>query len=1008
MKFYKDKKVFKKNQEKQHGVGFPIDANGNKKIELLNGEWNFKHFVSADMVDKSPESWDKIKVPSNWQIEGFGTPIYTNITYPYPLSTNPMTLPKIDDKDNSVGVYMRKFNIEKLDEYVHINFSANSCAELYINNTFVGYGESSFDYQEYDITKYLVVGENEVKIVVYRYCIGSYLEDQDMWRISGIFRDVTLVFVPKARIADAYAVSEFDPKFDYATFKCKVKIKTKHKNIEDGYISLRLLDADQNEVMSERYQLLEIDDEDKLKFKFSKVFDQFNLWSSENPYLYTVDIRLVEIKGGSEVLLDRRELCFGFRKIEVVPMIGGNAPHILLNGKKLKIRGVNRHEFHPEFGHAVPRELIEADIKLLLENNIDSVRTCHYPNSRDFYELCDKYGIMVMCENNLETHGLANVLPRNSAFWTKQVVSRMKTMVNTYKNHPCILFWSLGNESGTGSAFASMKKAALEIDNTRPIHYECDGYMKTTDIMSEMYTPLEQMEQIGKNKMHKHSQALWAPFGHLLLPYMYRDKPFIQCEYAHSMGNSLGNFADYWQEFKKYDRLCGGYIWDYADQAIKRVLDDGTVEWTYGGDWGDKPNDSNFAFNGIVRADRSPNPALFEVKKVYQQIQFRLIDGAIEIENEFLFKNIDCYDLQFELVVNGHIAGTVTTKMPSVEPGESDLVKIPFDLPAYDEVSINLKALQRTPTLALDRGHIVAFAQLDLTGYIKKEFAVSQGKNVFYEEKVLTIESGNLKAVVNKNSGYITSITIDGEEKLSDPIRPNFWRAPIDNDRSLQLPGFVRKLFGKDYFRNVDKSLVKYKMKIDDKSVTVTWFAPQLFSLKTTYEAVDGGLKISMQVRNNFVTLPRYGFRMKTKLSDQIEFYGKGPHENYCDRKDGAYLEVFKGKVAEFNHDYLYPQDNGNHCDTRYLIVGGDNGVRFDSTDKPFEFSVHEYTQEELELAAHSHEVKKGDELSVYIDGKQRGVGGDVPAIACTKKAYKIPALQKHTLSFVIRNTNNN
>lgn len=1003
MTYYNDKNVYSVNALPKHGAGYPLRADGSAKTVCLNGEWKFKYFPSVTLLDRDPSSWDSIEVPSNWQLKGFGKPIYTNIRYPYPICTNPLKLPLIDDTDNSCGVYMREFELEKTEDRVHIEFAANSGAEVYVNGTFAGYSESSFDYQEYDITDLVKEGVNELKIVVYRYTVGSYLEDQDMWRLSGIFRDVMLIFVPPVRIADIYARASFSEDFGTAKFKAGIQVDARRASLVNGKVTVCLKDAAGKSVAEGVMPLKPVDEKGKTVVKFEQTVEKPELWSAENPYLYTLFVALCDEDGK---VLDLRSLKFGFRKIEILPKRGEQDPCILLNGKKLKIRGVNRHEFHPEYGHAVPKEIIEQDLILLRRNNIDSVRTSHYPNSRAFYDLCDRYGIMVMCENNLETHGLALHIPRSKSIWVKRVCRRMDNMVRTYRNHACILFWSLGNESGGGGkAFRDMRDVAKALDPTRPVHYECDAWLTVSDIMSEMYTPQEKMAEIGKNRPHKHSQALWAPFGHLLLPYMYRDKPFIQCEYAHAMGNSLGNFADYWREFKKYDRLCGGYIWDFADQSIKRVQPDGTVEWTYGGDWGDEPNDGIFAFNGIVRADRSPNPALYEVKKVYQQIQFALENGALAVTNEFLFTDISRYALKLELMVQGLPVETAVSEMPSVAPGGKGYAEIPFALPSdCSECVLNVYAVQKEAERGIPKGAVIAEEQFVLGGFANPEVKPADGKPVSREGEDIVLECGSVTARVDGDSGYITSLKIDGCEKLIEPIKPNFWRAPIDNDKSPQVPPFVISLLGKTAFKGATEGIVKSSYTVTDKGVEIDWYMPLMLRLRTRYEATADGLKVTMSCINAIYGLPRYGFTMKLAASQDVVFYGRGPQENYCDRKTAAKLGTYTGSVDDFQHDYLVPQENGNHCDTRYLVVGGEKGVEFRAVGKPFEFSCHNYSLEALERAEHLHELVKSDDgVYVFIDGGQRGVGGDIPALACVKPRYKIKPYRLHEVSFVIR-----
>ncbi len=976
--YFNDPDVYEVNAVRVKGAGFP---KGKGRTECLNGEWDFKYYVSTTLLELDAGGWDKISVPSNWQIKGYGQPIYTNITYPYPISTKGK--PHIKESENPCGVYRRNFTVDSLDFDIHVNFCANSGAQLFVNGEEVGYSEDTFDYQEYDITKYVHVGENELKIVVYRYTTGSYLEDQDMWRLSGLFRDVTLIYLPKKRIEDIYARAEFSDDFKKAKLLVDVELNF------DGEVALALSDKGKT-VLS-----LKQTSNGKLAH-FEADVDSPELWSSENPYLYLISASLFDGTGE----LDRREIRFGFREVKIVPMIDGKEPYITLNGQKLKIRGVNRHEFHPNFGHAVPMEYTKADLLLLKRNNINSVRTSHYPNSRFFYDLCDELGIMVMSENNLETHGLATRVPRSSKRWTEQVCWRMQKMVRSYRNHPCVLFWSLGNESGNGKAFAAMKEAALKLDSTRPIHYEPDAYIKVSDIMSEMYTKEEQMEEIALNKCHIHSMALWAPLGHLLTPRMYKDKPFIQCEYAHCMGNSLGNFDDYWKHFRAHDRLCGGYIWDFADQSIKRTTSDGKIEYTYGGDWGDKPNDGTFAFNGILRADRTPNPAFYEVRKVYQQVQIALKDNKLQLKNEFMFTSLDKFELRLEVEKDGKQICAAKLDLPPVAPASVGEVELPFELPEGDNVYLNAYVLSKEPFDVFEQGHVFAEEQIEIAPANKKPFVVAKDKTVFKEDGAILLENGAMSAKVDMSSGFIVSLKVGGEEKLSSPIRPNFWRAITDNDLTPQVPPIAQKILGKQHFSSVAKKLYKSNMVIDEHKVEIEWScAPQFSTLRTVYEMGEEGLRIYMKVKNTWFSMPRYGFRMGLTSAPAVEFFGRGPHENYCDRKASAKVGRYSGSISDFEHDYLVPQENGNHCDTRYVNV---NGLIFDA-ETTFEFSLHDYTQEALEAATHAHELEHGAAVELYIDGMQRGVGGDVPALACTKKQYKPLPGKLHTLSFVIK-----
>lgn len=1005
MNCHNDVNVYSVNTLDKHGAGFPMDAEGKERVLSLNGSWRFRFYSSVLILDRNPASWDEIEVPSNWQMKGYGKPIYTNIRYPYPIETRRGKKPHIDDKDNACAVYERDFSIDSLDSLVKINFGAGSGAELYINDKFVGYSESSFDYQEYDITDFVKVGQNTVKIVVFRWTTGSYLEDQDMWRLSGVFRDVNLVFEPYCHISDIFATAEFNDDFSEAKFKCNVDIACDKDDYGDGDVIVELVDREGNVVVKDSFRVLEFDEGDTFKMKFGGRVEEPHLWSCESPYLYKLCVTLNENRHSGVREVDRREINFGFRKIEVVPKTEERDTTILFNGRVLKFRGVNRHEFHPEYGFAVPKEITESDIILLRQNNINTIRTSHYPNSREFYDLCDKYGIMVVSENNLETHGLARRIPRSNPVWTKQCCWRMENMVRTYRNHPSVVMWSLGNEAGDeGRAFEEMRKTTLALDNTRIIHYEADGYLKYSDVMSEMYTPESFMEEIGQNKTHIHSIALWSLAGHRLTPKTYRDKPYFLCEYAHTMGNSLGNFADYWKHFKKYDRLCGGCVWYFADMAIKRVRQDGTVEWTYGGDWDDHPNDGNFVFNGIFRADRSPNPALYEVKKVYQQVEFALVDNKVEITNEYMFTNLkDMFSLSMTLLVGGEERDTAMVEMPSVAPGEKALVDIPFEWSGND-AHLSVKAIQLATDRGVEKGSVVCEEQLELSPFAPKAFEGEEGKSMHLDGDNIILEGGGVVATINKNSGYIVSVKKNGLELISGHIKPNFWRAPTDNDYVPQVGKFFKDLIGVYFYKRTTKDMVTSSIKVKDKSVEVSWRSSRMPVMRAVYEAGKDGIKMFLKCRGIVYGLPRFGFKAKLNVGDDVAFYGRGPHENYCDRKTSAFLGTYEGRVEDFDHGYLYPQENGNHCDVRWAEIGGENGLRFEALSKPFEFSCHKYSTETLENTNHIHEmVNDEDGVYVYIDGGQRGVGGDLPAIAVTKRRYKLLPNRTHQFEFIIK-----
>lgn len=1018
--FWQDIDVYSVNTEPRSAAGFPRDEAWEKKTVSLNGVWKFHYCESVNDIiegyyapDFDLSSFDDLEVPSEWQIKGYDTPIYTNINYPKAISTT--KIPYIKPELNSCGLYVREFEVAETEDNIFIHFGGiNSSGEVFVNGKFVGYSQDTFDECEYDITDFVHPGTNRLAVTVRRYCTGSYLEDQDMWRLSGIFRDVTLVYEPKVFIEDMYMRSEMAEDFKSAVFKLDCVVKARRAQFDGGKLKVEILRADGAGFASAEADVKPLADGEYCNISFEIPVSNFELWSHEDPYLYTVRVTL---SGGDYT--DRREHKFGFREVKITPYDRktGRGPFILLNGVPLKICGVNRHDFHPDYGHAVPESIIRSDLELLKNSNITNVRTCHYPNSRRFYELCDEIGILVMSENNLETHGLATRVPRSDPHWTAECCYRVRNMVNSYKNHSCVLFWSLGNESGNGNAFAEMKKEILKIDKTRPVHYEPDAKLKTSDLFSEMYTVQTAMKEIGENKPHIHSRALWnLGLGYHLKPSDYIDKPFIECEYSHAMGNSMGNFADYWEDFKKYDRLAGGYIWDFADQAIRTKTADGKDKWNYGGDFGDKPNDSNFAFNGVFRGDRTPNPHYYEVVKCYQQVDFSLSHGRIAILNRFMFTLLENFKLRLELREQGRLIESAELDLPDKGYLEKAYVDIPFDIRTENERTLDCELILRRDMMHLEAGHTMAREQFVLGKYNYSSSAPkADGKKVEIKysknDKCYVVSGNGFEVKLSKKTGELCSYKKDGVERLERGIRPQFSRANIDNERMAQVPfEWVKTLIGLHAFDSAERMMRPVSVKAEHfgscVKLSVKWRTKYLSGIVTEYLVFpDGTVSASLTCKNiTPVNLPRYGLTFElTDGVDGIEYYGKGPHENYCDRKTGARLGVYRFQSAEsFIHDYLFPQENANRCDVRWLKVGGERGVTVTAAGTPFEMSVHPYTKKMLYDAAHSCELGRTPNLTVNIDGRQQGVGGDVPAIATLKKPYKIPKYKKLEMKVIL------
>lgn len=1014
--FWQDITAFKTNRESPHAISFPYPSleealSGNDPsiyLHSLNGKWRFKWAGSAYEAPENfhePEYddtfWDEIPIPSNWQMLGYDIPIYSNIRYPYAIETKKKKLiPYIYPDKNPVGCYRRTFMLPKAytGRRTILHFAGvNSAGEVWLNGRFIGCWQSSFSPAEFDITSAICEGENILAVKVYRYCTGSYLEDQDMWRLSGIFREVLMISIPSTEISDWFATCCFEEGYSKVSLQIQMDIKAFNKEMGIGGTRLVLFNPDLEQVASVFYSLQDI----KESIELIQTLDIENplLWSQEKPILYRLILQLVDSDGE---ILDIRAGNIGFREIKI------DGQRVLLNGKTLKICGVNRHEFHPDYGHAVPPEETERDIQLLKQNNINAIRTSHYPNSRQFYDLCDKYGMLVMSECNLETHGLARNIPGMDTRWDAQCLDRMEMMVKNHRNHPCIVFWSLGNESGKGKIFREMYQLAKQLDPTRPVHYECDHSFTATDILSGMYNSPRAVKKIGMGKSILLGFNTFNIPGDWVPAKKLRSRPYILCEYAHCMGNSLGNFKEYWDIIRKYDRLAGGFIWDFADQALHLKLDDGRDKWAYGGDFGDQPNDGSFCFNGIVRADRTPNPALYEVKAIYSPIHIEIAEDKIHIKNGCIFMNLEGLSLKWRYEIEGIDYKEGQTPLPFIAPGEEWTTGLPAPIPnAEGEIALTLSIIIPDASNWHDAGHEITRAQKVVRErpepstpvFNKDQIAVTEN------ETEITITTGRNVITFSKHAAAITSITTGGSELLHSAITPCFHRAPTDNDSYLSVPpGMLRRLLGVFRWKDAEKRLhpvrIRYSKSEDIVHIDCMWKMQCLRKLTTSYSIyTDGTIDTAMEVIPSH-EMERYGFTIPVSEGfKDLRIYSLGPQENYRDRRQGAVLGVWKGGAEDLIHDYLHPQENGNRTGTRYIeISDGNSTMRLDALDEPFESSIHPYTVEMLEEATHVHTLGRLPYAIVHIDGGQRGIGGDMPWYVNTKKEYKLLKNEKHTL----------
>ncbi|MGC9779144.1 MAG: DUF4981 domain-containing protein [Candidatus Heimdallarchaeota archaeon] len=1000
-------------------------------FQSLNGLWKFNWVEKP--VDRPIEfykddfdniQWLEIRVPSNWQLEGYGKPIYTNIRYPYSLSLKKSEIPKIDHNYNPVGSYRTEFVIpnEWLSREIFLHFAGvKSAFYIWINGEKVGYSQGSMTPAEFNISKYIKEGSNTLAVEVYRWSDGSYLEDQDMWRLSGIFRDVFLFSTAKMHIRDFFVYNEFDGKYHDAILKLRAKIRNYDTELAKSHkLELLLYDISDELIQTESKMLREFNlgPESEILIEIESFIENPLKWSAEEPNLYSI---ILVLRDSHNKIVEVESCKFGFRMIEI------NNSQIYVNGKSVTIKGINRHEHDPKRGRAITFELMDEDVKLMKQYNINAVRTSHYPNHPKFYELCDKYGLYVLDECNLESHGLRHILPKSNPKWTEACVDRMVSMVERDKNHSCVFMWSLGNEAGFGENFRKMKLAANAIDTTRGFHYEGDHHVEISDVFSTMYSTPKVLEQAGK---YKRTKSDW--FGPRIGPRKYKDKPRILCEYAHAMGNSLGNFQKYIDIFDKYDNCVGGFIWDLIDQGIEKISDDGIEYWLYGGDFGDEPNDGNFCCNGIFLPNRKPNPSAFEVKKGYQNIKvypIDLVNGKVSIHNKFNFLSLNFVYLEWEFQADGNIIQKDTITELDIKPDEILEINLPIEEPAltaYNEYLLTLIFKLKEETIWADKDHIVALDQFSIP--LKKQPTIYLNQETMPEISLVELKESikcsnqDFSLEISKKSGRIKSLIIDNNELIINPLTPNFWRAPIDNDLGILTfaPSFLVPLFKRRLYRwkdaNRNQSLVKIKFKQVNPNVvkitTKSRIPLGLSHLVTTYTIYGSGdILVDMKFTPR-ASMIRFGMQMSLPSDlKEVKWYGRGPYETQFDRKTGAAINLYSNNINDMIHNYVKPQENGNRTDIRWFSVSNKEGIGLlvESYSKSLlNFSIWPYSMSDLENAAHINELPKKDYLTLNIDYKQRGVGGDWPAIALTHREFKLKGLRKYSYSFRLKPYNKN
>ncbi|WNH11454.1 glycoside hydrolase family 2 TIM barrel-domain containing protein [Thalassobellus suaedae] len=1009
-----------------------LEGNREKsRFLLLNGDWHFKYSVNLDEAPKDfykneVENWDKIEVPSNWELKGYDIPIYKSAVYPF----RPINPPFVPKDTNGIGSYQHKFKVPnewKKDMTVTLHFGGVSSAfQVWLNGTFLGYGEDSCLPSEFNISPYLKEGDNVLSVQVMRYSDGVYLEDQDHWRMSGIQREVFIMAEPKLRIQDFFYQAKLDKNYEDAMFQLRPKLENltgdtirnasfefQLYNAKNEALFEKPIDTLAKSIINESYPRL-----DNVRFGFfEKMIKNPLKWSSEEPNLYTLVLTLKDENGNiSEV----KSCKVGFRSIEFSKDNG----KLLINGKETYIYGVNRHDHHPVRGKALTRKDIEDDVKTIKKFNFNTIRTSHYPNDPYFYQLCNQYGIMVMDEANLETHGIGGKLSNDSK-WTHAYVERMSRMVERDKNHPSIIMWSLGNEAGKGPNHAVMAAWAHDFDITRPIHYEpaqgdprLDGYIDNRD---ERYPSTgDHSHRFENPKDEPYVDMVSRFYPGVYTPQFLVDnkadtRPILFVEYSHSMGNSTGNLKELWDEFRRLPRIIGGCIWDFKDQGLLKVNEKtGEEFYAYGGDFGEKLHDGNFCINGIVASDGRPKAAMYENKWVYQPVTCSLQGNLLTIKNRQATKSLIDFIPVLKMTLNGKAFKEINLKPLDLKAGETMALDLDNYLPKFKTnsnvlVGIQFQLSQDKPWAK--KGFVVA----------QDQFLVSKKRhnpNLFTDYKIVASVSENddiievfgedFKLKFSKENGALSSYVFKGEEQVFAPLLPNFTRPLTDNDRKGWKPHKVLKA----WYENKPKLTSVNTEKLENNVLVVSNYEviKDSASVSVTYIIKpDGLIKVEYQLKASeaLPNIPKVGMQMGIKNEfKQISWYGKGELENYIDRNHGFPVERYSLPLEKFTEPYVMPQENGNRTEVRWMAFTEQNkneGLLVVNHEQLLSMSVWPYTQENLNEAKHTYDLVNPGYLTVNIDLKQMGVGGNdswSPVSAPLEK-YQIPS-KNYEYSFYI------
>ncbi|MTI89003.1 MAG: DUF4981 domain-containing protein [Balneolaceae bacterium] len=1002
---------FQENKMEPHAPVFPFESHAkamafksskSNRYLNLNGKWKFKWVRNPEERPRDfykpffdHSSWDNITVPGNWELQGFGTPIYTDVEYPFPA--NP---PYIPNQYNPVGSYYRTFEVDSEWQaqkiILHIG-GAKSAMYVWVNGNKVGYSQGSKTPAEFNITKYLKTGQNTLALQIYRWSDGAYLEGQDYWKVSGLERDVYLYALPELHIQDVETEATLVNNYEDGKFKVQASLDNSSQTARQGELHIEVLSQNQQPVFTQVYPF-------NIKAGQTEILKEETLipnpeaWTAETPSLYTL---LLTIKDEDDKVSEVVRYNIGFRTVEI------KNGQLMVNGNAIYLRGVNRHEHDPVTGNYLSVEEMTEDVRLMKQFNINAVRTSHYPNDPRWYELTDKYGLYVIDEANIETHGLANHPDSYAAIadnpdWEPAIMDRTRRMVERDLNHPSIIIWSQGNESGFGENFKKAYQWIKEKDTTRPVQYEPAWKTDYTDIAAPMYHQIEEMlEYVADGK---------------------QDKPMILCEYAHAMGNSVGNLQDYWDVMENHEQFQGGFIWDWVDQALVKENEEGKTFWAYGGDFPEPiPNDSNFVANGLVQAGRSLKPHIWEVKKVYQPINIEAVEletGKLKITNLFGFTNLDNYELSWVIEENGKEIDSGLLSSVDIQAGASTIISVPFkkiEPKPKAEYFLKLKMKTQKKEALVPKGHLVAWEQFKLPvrqavplADISSYPAVSMKKN----EQWIIVEGQAFTVGIDAETGLITSLKNNEQELLHSPLKPNFWRPPNDNDLGNGMP--ARSGIWKDAWNAARLTFLDYEQVSKQQVIVKSRFVlPQLRAeYRITYQVYGNGdisVKIDFEPGNTRLPeLPRFGMTATIPIQyQQVAWFGRGPHESYADRKISAAVGLYSGNVHDQYHAYVRPQETGNKTDVRWFTLTDEKGkglkveadTKINASFYPFPMNMLGYTRGGPNR--HNIDVKPTDIITVHIDKAQMGVGGDDSWGARPHPDYRLPA-KSYSYSFVI------